>query len=791
MGAPVDPRIIAGSEAVPLALEELSESERPVIIGVRHHSPTLASAMPTLLDAARPDVVLLEMAEELQPWIEWLESPELAAPIALGAARRDGRGLLFYPLADFSPELAAIRWAGQHGVMVQAFDLPLGVSEGERPGMGSRVELPDERLDLLAPLSERFEAPTGDELWDRMVEVLACGSSPESVRRAGLAVGWALRLQEVAAGGASVYDLRRETWMRLRLREALEANPRVTAIVGAFHAAALLEHHADEWPARKKSAAEVVTSMVPYSFALLDSRSGYPAGIRDPEYQQSMWEGACTPETADKALIVNALRVCRDMRAAGHPAGVPDTRETVRFGRDLARLRGLPAPGRRELVEALQTCLAQGEPFGRGRAVASAMQNVLVGNRRGKLPAGAPRSGLAPHVERLLAELRLPGPTTLEAVDVRFDPLRSDLDRRREITVQRMRVAGIPYSEPLNPMADDSVTITRRWRLAWGPATSALIEVAAMYGVTLEQAAFGRLQATLSQARSAGGIPPGLRLHVLESAAEAGLGPFAWAQAQDLAEQVQAQASLAEIVQTIDILDRLRRGHIPGFQVETWHQSIIETDLIPRLVGSAVRQIEGLAGSHQLEDAQALLSLVQRERAAGSELLGDERLRHALRVLADTGSPLMQGASGALRVLLSYDDAQTLGERLGSWVDAATDAAAQPGLAQRLRGTLLVASSLLEASPEITNTLIARITALDTAAFLRRLPALRDGFEVLSPAARRRFLNAIRDRLGGEVVDLRLDYASPLLAAFAEADVFGRAAVERLDQEILKWTLEN
>ena len=747
--------------------------------------------MPALLDAARPDVILLEMAEELQPWIEWLESPELIAPVAVAAARRDGRGLLFYPLADFSPELAAIRWAGQHGVKVQAFDLPLGVSESERPGLGSRVELPDERLDLLAPLNERFDAPSSDELWDRMVEVLAAGSSAEAVRRAGLAVGWALRLQQVAAGGAPDHDLRREAWMRLRLEEALEANRRVTAIVGAFHAAALLEAHADAWPARKKAAAEVVTSMVPYSFALLDSRSGYPAGIRDPEYQQAIWEGGCTPATADKTLIVQALRVCRDMRLAGHPAGVPDTREAVRFARDLARLRGLPASGRREMVEALQTCLAQGEPFGRGRAVATAMQNVLVGSRRGKLPPGAPRSGLAPHVEKLVAELRLPGPTTVEAVDVRFDPLRSDLDRRREITVQRMRLCGIPYSEPLDAAADDSVTITRRWRLAWGPATSALIEVAAVYGVTLEQAAFGRLQALLNQARQAGGIPSGLRLQALESAAEVGLGAFAWAQAQELAGQVQAQASLAEIVQTIDILDRLRRGHIPGFQVADWQQAVMDSDLIPRLVASAVRQIEGLAGSDRFEDAQALLSLVQRERAAGSELLGDERLRHALRGLAETGSPLMQGTAGALRVLLGYDDAQALGERLGSWVDAAIDAASQPALAQRLRGTLLVASSLLEASPQMTATLIERITSLDTAAFLRRLPALRDGFEVLSPAARRRFLDAIRDRLGGEVVDLRLDYASPLLASFAEADVYGRAAVERLDREVLGWTPES
>src|SRR5207248_10113484 len=104
----------------------LSASDRPFLIGIRHHSPTLASAMPALLDAFKPDLILLEMAEELQPWVEWLGSPELVAPVAVAAARRDGRGLPFYPLADSSPELAAMRWAAAHVVRVQAFDLPVG-----------------------------------------------------------------------------------------------------------------------------------------------------------------------------------------------------------------------------------------------------------------------------------------------------------------------------------------------------------------------------------------------------------------------------------------------------------------------------------------------------------------------------------------------------------------------------------------------------------------------------------------------------------------------------------------
>jgi Family of unknown function (DUF5682) len=785
VGIALDSGVSAASEAIPRALEELAGSTAPHLIGIRHHSPTLAAAVPELLDAGRPDLILLEMAEELQPWIEWLGSPDLVAPVALAAARRDGQGLLFYPLADFSPELAVIRWARAHAVEVRAFDLPLALSEGETLTGRSRLELPGGGPELLTHLSEQFDAPDGDELWDRMVEVRAAGSPAEAVRRAGLLVGWTLRLQAEAACGASAHDLRREAWMRYRLSEALQTHQRLTAVIGAFHGPALLRTATGAEPSR--TPVEVVTSMVPYTFALLDSRSGYPAGIRDPEWQQAFWAGGCTPAAADRSLVTASLGVCRELRQRGHPAGVPDARETVRFARDLARLRSLPGPGRRELVESLQTCLAQGEPLGRGRAVAAAMQTVLVGGRRGTLPEGAPRSGLAPHIERHLAELRLPGPANPAEIEIRLDPLRSDLDRRREIAIQRMRVCGIPYADPLNAFADDTLTVTRRWLLAWGPASSALVEVAAVYGVTLEQAALGRLRHMLARARYARGMAISAWLEIVSNAAEAGLTDFTWTQLRDLIAAGQHQAGLTEIVQTIDLVDRLEHGHVPGLVPGSAQQDVAKRDYMPALITAAVRQVEGLSGSNRVEDARALLSLVQRDRAAGSQLIGQQRLRHALEQLSENGSPLMQGTASALRVVLGFASVSSLGERLGSWVDAASDRSAQSALAMRLRGALLAAAPILQAAPEISRALVERVAALDTPAFLRRLPALRDGFEVLSPADRCRFLDAIRDRLGDATVDLRLDYSSDMLSALTEADVYGRLFVEKLDGEVLEW----
>jgi hypothetical protein len=84
------------------ALEALASSTKPFIVGVRHHSPACAAAIPALLDAFAPQRLLIELPEELGAWLAWLGDPELQAPVALAAAGKDSGELFFYPFADFS-----------------------------------------------------------------------------------------------------------------------------------------------------------------------------------------------------------------------------------------------------------------------------------------------------------------------------------------------------------------------------------------------------------------------------------------------------------------------------------------------------------------------------------------------------------------------------------------------------------------------------------------------------------------------------------------------------------------
>ncbi|MFB8025560.1 MULTISPECIES: DUF5682 family protein [unclassified Streptomyces] len=816
----------------------------PFLIGVRHHAPSLAAALPALLDEAAPEVLLVELPAEFQPWLGWLAHEETEAPVALAAVPADGAaaaaegGPAFYPFADFSPELVALRWAARNGVPAVACDLPLAdrawarggpdtPSPAPSEGSGS-APVPGEGHGLSAALVSRLTGREGDDLWDRLVEAPAPGSTPEALRRASLLTGWALRYEAEARGGVDDTDLVREAWMRGHVAEALASGRRTAVVVGAFHTPALLpyapgntyapsppgavtstapgEGGADDRASGAAPTAACTVSLIPYTYPLLDSRSGYPAGIRDPEWQHTVLEAAGSPAALHEALIRTAVRVCAALREQGHPYGPADGREVVRVAGDLARLRDLPAPGRGELLEAVQTVLGRGETYGTGRAVAQALERVLVGARTGRPAPAAPRSGLGPAVEADTVALSLPGPGDAHERtprDLRLDPARSALDARRELLLRRLTVCGIPYAREQEVTgAAGSEGLTTRWQVRWTPATAAMLTAAGARGVTPAQAAEGVLRQRHAAERAEGGPTAAQVVRGLMEAAECGLPVLADERLAELAAVLPAGGTLPEILTGLGLLERIDAGHLPGLRThgsapdalddlsaaaaaeateateaaEGLHPTAAEAsaravriaDTAELLTSAAVRQVDGLTGSDAPEDARALLELAQR-----ADRVGGIRLTDALVRLAADGTPLISAAAGAVRVLTGQEEAEVFGVRVASWVDGAVDAASRAALTARLTGVLTAAGPLLTVGVGALDPLLHRVVELDDSGFLARLPALRGGFDALSPAARERLLDTVEERLGERVDGLDADDPAELAARTA-ADLAAR-----------------
>jgi hypothetical protein len=785
-------------------LQQLADCRTPRLIGVRHHSAALARVMPALLAAYSPRAILVEMPPDFQPWLEYLGKEDLEAPVAL-ASCDETRLISFYPLADFSPELAAIRWAAKHKVPVTPCDLGLmAMGRVDRHAAGADRE-PDGPT-ALKSLLDRFGSRDSGELWEKLVETPASRSTPEAIRRAALFFGWMVRH---SSNGPSVADAHREAAMRA----AVAAAPKNSAaVIGSFHAAALLPTPI-LWSAPEPVTdgedrpEKPTTSLIPYSFGQLDQRSGYPAGIMDPVWHQTMLAAAGS-EVANRLVADLAVELCRHLRSEGHVAGTPDATEIVRLARDLSRLRGHAAPGRGELLEAIETTLVQGDLLGRGRAVAAAAQVVLVGKQRGRLPTGTPRSGLALQVESTISRLNLPGPEAAdeEPRELRLDPLRSRLDRARAVLLRRLDLVGIRYAERLDTGAvGNRENLTEVWQVQWTGATTATVEAASIHGVTLEQvgeAAVRRLRPPDASDldNTPGQQHPTTTLARLSAAAECGLGHSVEELLAQLAGPFLHTASAAQLIEAIAMVQRIAAGHIAGLPLREDDVAPPDVEMFaPRpglldsgpLLEAALRELDGLRGSDEPADVVALVELTAIIRGDYSAGTGDANqsshflpaLQSRLVRIQHEGSPRMQGAAWGALAMLAQVTVDQVGAIVSSWYDGASTGEGRRQLRSRLQGLAVPLLPLVSADPAWLNGLEGRLAAAADDEFLVRLPALRGGFQVCTPADRARLLS---DRLavlepGGPVARAARAIDDPAaLACATAADRAGRTAIAGL-----------
>ncbi|MFD3621395.1 DUF5682 family protein [Streptomyces sp. NPDC058676] len=115
----------------------------PLLLGVRHHGPGSARAVRAALAAARPRVVLIEGPPEADVLIPLAADEDMRPPVALLAHAVDEPGRsAFWPLAEFSPEWVAMRWALEHDVPARFIDLPathtLAWGRDDEPGEGAQ-----------------------------------------------------------------------------------------------------------------------------------------------------------------------------------------------------------------------------------------------------------------------------------------------------------------------------------------------------------------------------------------------------------------------------------------------------------------------------------------------------------------------------------------------------------------------------------------------------------------------------------------------------------------------------
>ncbi|MFG3346760.1 DUF5682 family protein [Streptomyces sp. NPDC048018] len=521
----------------------------PLVLGVRHHGPGSARAVRAALDARRPRAVLVEGPPEADALVALAADEEMRPPVALLAHAVDDPGrAAFWPMAEFSPEWVAIRWALAHGAEVRFIDLPAAHTlaatdptwgdEDEAAGRGLRV-------DPVAELAEAAGYDDAERWWEDVVELRGSTDPFAPFEALAEAMG---ALREAYGDGGHPRDLVREAYMRTRLRAAQkEFGDDLAVVCGAWHVPALRRRTpltADR--ARLRGLPKVRTELtwVPWTHRRLARRSGYGAGIEAPGWYAHLFTASDRPV---ERWMTRVARLLRDEDLAVSSAHVI---EAVRLADTLAVLRGRPLPGLGETTDAVRAVMCDGSDV----PLDLIRDRLVVGDVLGTVPAGAPAVPLQRDLERLQRALRLRPEAHERELDL---DLRKDTDAARSRLLHRLRLLGVRWGAPVAGRGSTG-TFRESWRLCWEPELHVQVAEAGVWGTTVEGAATARAE---SQAVAADDLADVTAL--AEQCLLAGLTGALPAVLHALADRAALDTDVAHLAQALPALARsLRYGDV-------------------------------------------------------------------------------------------------------------------------------------------------------------------------------------------------------------------------------------
>jgi Family of unknown function (DUF5682) len=580
----------------------------PLLLGVRHHGPGSARSVRAALDAARPRVVLIEGPPEADALIPLAAEEDMRPPVALLAHAVDEPGRsAFWPLAEFSPEWVAIRWALDHEVPARFIDLPAthtlawGRDEGDEGPAGrpddpvgempktSRSEVPggegtdgteatgttgtepsdvhstgpsgkdavgDEpaahvavRVDPLGVLAGAAGYDDPERWWEDVVEHRGAGRGdvfePFTVLEEAMGV-----LRETYGTGGHDRDLVREAYMRLQVRASQrEFGDDVAVVCGAWHVPALRRKStvaADRALLKGLPKVKADMTWVPWTYRRLSRHSGYGAGIDSPGWYGHLFGAPDRPVERWLTKVAGLLRDEDRLVSSAHVI------EAVRLAETLAAMRGRPLPGLSETTDAVRAVMCEGSDV----PLALVHDRLVVGDVLGEVPQAAPAVPLQRDLDRIQRRLRLRPEASERELEL---DLRKENDAERSRLLHRLRLLGAAWGEPAASRGSTG-TFRETWRLRWEPELSVRVAEAGVWGTTVLAAATAKAEA---DAVSASGLADVTAL--AERCLLAELPDALPTVMQILADRAALDADVGHLAQALPALVRsLRYGDVRG-----------------------------------------------------------------------------------------------------------------------------------------------------------------------------------------------------------------------------------
>ncbi|MCU0710568.1 MAG: DUF5682 family protein [Pirellula sp.] len=488
--------------------------------GIRHHGPGSARRLLEALEDVLPVEVLIEGPSDLSDLIPMLSHQDMVPPVALLAyPAGEPERSIFWPFAVFSPEYQAICWAVKKGVPVRFIDLPVywrlpelpsseneneqtvapNVEHDSRFGSPRSTESPTQQppeqsgfsieRDPIGALARVAGYEDGESWWQDVIE-----ENPEP-GPIFAAVADAMKALRDSVAPPKEHEAAREAHMRLEIAKSLKsASGPIAVVCGAWHVPALKEKHSmkdDRELLKGVAKRKISATWTPWTAPRLAIDSGYAAGVTYPGWNKHLWE------TSRKEQSTRWMaRTARCLREQGQMVSTASLIEAERLAVAIAAIRGRPRAGFEELIDATVACICYGNEI----VWKSVADKMLVGDEVGVIPEGVP---LAPLLEDLQKQQKITRlkPEALER-ELMLD-LRSESGLCRSTLLHRLNALGVGWGQ-LDDPGGSRGTFRERWILRWEPEYSVQLVENLIYGATIEQAATGRIIASLPKAKGLG-----------------------------------------------------------------------------------------------------------------------------------------------------------------------------------------------------------------------------------------------------------------------------------------------
>ncbi len=491
------------------------------VMGIRHHGPGSARSVVASLEDEPPDVVLVEGPPEAAKILGLAGREEMRPPVALLIyAPKEPQLGIWYPMAEFSPEWQAIRWAIIHEVPVRLIDLPAAVAlarirdgqarartghesldesegagdpqavaSGPGPAETGRADTetegadPDGHVDAPDddPLSELAAAAGYDDAerwWEDVVEHR--GGSPFDQ------IEHAMRAMREAAppGREQIHEDQREAQMRMGIRAARkEGFEQIAVVCGAWHVPALTDMPSiahDRALVKGLPKIAVEATWVPWTNGRLALRSGYGAGVRSPGWYHHVFTSS--PEVLIPSWLSKTARLLRDRDLDAPPAMVVDA---VRLTDALASIRHRPLPGLDEVLDATQATLCGGNQ----EPLVLVHEDLVVGDVLGSVPQDTPSVPIAADLAREQRRVRLKPEAGNKLIDL---DLRRQVGLDRSHLLRRLNLLEVRWGALADDPTHAQGTFHELWELAWAPELALALIDASGFGTTIAGAATAR-----------------------------------------------------------------------------------------------------------------------------------------------------------------------------------------------------------------------------------------------------------------------------------------------------------